>query len=58
MTTKTKKKAVRKKATKATPVTNNKVTLTATQAKNIQAYLAKNKKSFKFLDTKIEALNA
>jgi hypothetical protein len=62
MTTKTKvlvKKKVMKKATKkvAKKVTNN-VTLTQKQAESLQAFAVKNKKTFKFLDNKINALNA
>ena len=50
-------KKVAKKTTKAAPrKTTNVVSMTANQARQLQAALAKNNKSFKFLDTKISAL--
>jgi len=62
MTTKTKAvktKKVMKKVTKsvAKKVTKN-VTLTQKQAESLQAFAVKNKKTFKFLDNKLNALNA
>ena len=61
MTTKNKvtKKKVMKKVTKsvAKKVSTN-VTLTLKQAESLQAFALKNKKNYKFLDNKINALKA
>lgn len=56
MTTKTNKNTVKKKATVAKKT--NTVTMTVKQAQMLQAFAAKNNKVFKFLDTKITAVNA
>lgn len=58
MATNTKKKAVTKKVTKVNKAVSNKVTITAAQARTLQAALAKNGKNYKFLDTKLAALTA
>jgi len=58
MVTKTAKKKVVKKATKINNKANTGITMTVKQAQNLQAFAAKNNKVFKFLDTKILALNA
>jgi len=62
MTTKTKEvkaKKVMKKVTKSVSkkVSSN-VTLTLKQAESLQAFALKNKKNYKFLDNKINALKA
>ena len=61
MTTKNKvtKKKVMKKVTKsvAKKVSTN-VTMTLKQAESLQAFALKNKKNYKFLDNKINALKA
>lgn len=58
MTTKTTKKAVRKKATKVTKTVkpNTNIVLTLKQAQTIQAYAEKNGKTFKVLNNKINAV--
>lgn len=55
-TKKTVKKVTKKATTVAKPVTT--VTMTVKQALNLQAFASKNNKAFKFLDTKINAVNA
>ena len=55
------KRVVKKKATvvaKAAVKRNNNLSLTIGQAKSIQAFLTKNGKSYKVLDSKLNALNA
>ena len=61
MTTKAKrvtKKKVVTKAAKATTKLANTVTMTVKQAQNLQAFATKNNKIFKFLDRKINIVNA
>ena len=55
MSTRTAKKVIKKKATK---ITLPKVTMTIKQAQMLQLFASKNNKAFKFLDSKLVALNA
>ena len=58
MTTKTIKKTVKKKATKTVAKKVSTITMTVNQANNILAFAAKNGKTIKFLENKVNALNA